>query len=204
MCPYEAFWPCFNILGVNFLVNLGFNQVLSSYLLWILKIAYITSVRDLVKTASNKSKYFHDKLLFLKMVQMIQMILFTKQKQTHRASIYGCQGQRTRGRDREVGIDMYKLLYLKRIISKVLLYSTGNSSQRYSPDGRGVWGRMDTCLSGWDPILSTWNYPISSAILQYKIKHFKNDKNKEGSGGTLIQQSIWILKYSKKDKTQSK
>ena len=120
-------------MGVNFLVNLGFNQVLSSYLLWILKIAYITSVRDLVKTASNKSKYFHDKLLFLKMVQMIQMILFTKQKQTHRlrASTYGCQGQRMRGRDREVGIDMYKLLYLKRIINKVLLYSTGNSSQCY-------------------------------------------------------------------------
>ena len=133
MCPYEAFWPSFNILGVNFLVNLGFNQVLSSYLLWILKIAYITSVRDLVKTASNKSKYFHDKLLFLKMVQMIQMILFTKQKQTHRlrASTYGCQGQRMRGRDREVGIDMYKLLYLKRIINTVLLYSTGNSSQCY-------------------------------------------------------------------------
>ena len=120
-------------MGVNFLVNLGFNQVLSSYLLWILKIAYITSVRDLVKTASNKSKYFHDKLLFLKMVQMIQMILFTKQKQTHRlrASTYGCQGQRMRGRDREVGIDMYKLLYLKRIINTVLLYSTGNSSQCY-------------------------------------------------------------------------
>ena len=67
------------------------------------------------------------------MVQMIQMILFTKQKQTHRlrASTYGCQGQRMRGRDREVGIDMYKLLYLKRIINTVLLYSTGNSSQCY-------------------------------------------------------------------------
>ena len=90
-------------------------------------------MRDLVKTASNKSKYFHDKLLFLKMVQMIQMILFIKQKQTHRlrASTYGCQGQRMRGRDREFCIDIYKLLYLKRIINKVLLYGTGDTSQCY-------------------------------------------------------------------------
>ena len=27
-----------------------------------------------------------------------------------------------------------------------------------SLDGRGVWGRMDTCMYGWDPLLSTWNY----------------------------------------------
>ena len=42
------------------------------------------------------------------------------------------------------GIDMYTLLYLKRINKKDLLYSTGNSAQCYgSLDGRGVWGRMD-------------------------------------------------------------
>ena len=32
---------------------------------------------------------------------------------------------------REVGIDMYTLLYLKRITNKDLLYSTGNSAQYY-------------------------------------------------------------------------
>ena len=37
---------------------------------------------------------------------------------------------------REFGIDMYTLLYLKRIINKFLLCSTGNSDQGY----------MTTCM----------------------------------------------------------
>ena len=37
----------------------------------------------------------------------------------------GCRG----GIDWEFGIDMYKLLYLKYITNKDLLYSTGNSAQ---------------------------------------------------------------------------
>ena len=41
---------------------------------------------------------------------------------------------------------MYRLLYLKWIINKNLLYSTGNSAQCYVLDGRRVWGRMDTCI----------------------------------------------------------
>ena len=40
-------------------------------------------------------------------------------------------GGRVGGRDREFGIDMYTLLYLKRITNKDLLYSTGNSTQYY-------------------------------------------------------------------------
>ena len=44
---------------------------------------------------------------------MIQMNLFTNQKQTHRL--------------REFGTDTYTLLYLKQIMNKDLLYSTGNS-----------------------------------------------------------------------------
>ena len=151
-------------------------------------------MRDLVKTASNKSKYFHDKLLFLK---MIQMILFTKQKQTQRLreSTYGCQGQRMRGRDREFGINIYKLLYLKRIANKVLLYGTGDSSQCYvtvwMEGSLGENGYMS--MYGWDPMLSTWNYHIVNLLYSnLKQNIFKNDKNKEGSGGTLIQQTIWI------------
>ena len=35
------------------------------------------------------------------------------------------------GRDREFGIDMYTLLYLKRITNKALLYSTGSSAHCY-------------------------------------------------------------------------
>ena len=38
---------------------------------------------------------------------------------------------------REFGRDMYPLLYLKWITNKDLLYSTGNSAQRYV-DGKGV------------------------------------------------------------------
>ena len=44
---------------------------------------------------------------------------------------------------REFGMDMYTLLYLKWIISKDLLYRTGMLWD--SLDGKGVWGRMDTC-----------------------------------------------------------
>ena len=47
---------------------------------------------------------------------MIQMNLFTKQKQTHRLRewTYGYQGDRwERGVDWEFGVDMYKMLYLK-------------------------------------------------------------------------------------------
>ena len=39
------------------------------------------------------------------------------------------RGRWGRGIVRELGIDMYTLLYLKWITSKDLLYSTGNSAQ---------------------------------------------------------------------------
>ena len=35
------------------------------------------------------------------------------------------------GRDRELGMDVYALLYLKWMASKGLLYSTANSAQGY-------------------------------------------------------------------------
>ena len=40
-------------------------------------------------------------------------------------------GGKDGGRDREFGMDMYILLYLKWITNKDLLYSTGNSAQCY-------------------------------------------------------------------------
>ena len=48
----------------------------------------------------------------------------------------------------EFGINMYMLLYLKWITNKVLLYSTGNSAQRYMAAWMGgeFRGRMDTCM----------------------------------------------------------
>ena len=49
---------------------------------------------------------------------------------------------------REFGIDMYTLLYLKWISNKNLLDSTLELYSIFcgSLDGRGVWGRMDTCI----------------------------------------------------------
>ena len=59
---------------------------------------------------------------------MMQMNLLTKQKETHRLRerTYGCWGVGVGGRDREIGMDMYTILYLKWITNKDLLYSTGN------------------------------------------------------------------------------
>ena len=75
------------------------------------------------------------------------MNLLTKQKETHRLrkQTYGCWGRG--GRDREFETVMYTLLYLKWIINKNVLYSTGNSAQC----GVAAWmgrdlGRMDTCM----------------------------------------------------------
>ena len=43
----------------------------------------------------------------------------------------GGGGRWQKGIDRELELDMYTLLYLKRITNKDLLYSTGNSDQCY-------------------------------------------------------------------------
>ena len=60
------------------------------------------------------------------------MNLFTKQKktQTQRMNLR-LQRRKDWGIDREFGMDMYTLLYLKQITNKDLLYSTGNSAQCY-------------------------------------------------------------------------
>ena len=49
---------------------------------------------------------------------------------------------------RESGIDMYTLLFLKWITSKVLLYSTGKFARCHvvSLGGRGIWGTVGTCV----------------------------------------------------------
>ena len=62
---------------------------------------------------------------------MIQINLFTKQKQSHRGrkQAYGYQGGKRGGINWEIGIDIYTLLYIKQITNKNLLYSTGNSTQ---------------------------------------------------------------------------
>ena len=61
---------------------------------------------------------------------MIQMNLFTRQKQTHRLRewVYGCQREQIAG---ESGINMATLLCLKQITIQDLPYSTENPSQCY-------------------------------------------------------------------------
>ena len=46
----------------------------------------------------------------------------------------------------EFGVDMYTLLYLKWIINKDLLLHRELCCVCGRLDGRGVWGRMDTCI----------------------------------------------------------
>ena len=61
---------------------------------------------------------------------------------------------------RELGIDMYTLLYLKWITNKDLLYSKGNSAQCYVlPGWEGSLGESGYMyMYGRAPLLSTWNY----------------------------------------------
>ena len=63
---------------------------------------------------------------------MLQKNLFTKQKKTQTQRMNLRLGRRKDwGIDREFGMDMYTLLYLKWITNRDLVHSTGNSAQRY-------------------------------------------------------------------------
>ena len=59
------------------------------------------------------------------------MNFFAKQKQTHKLSkqTWLPKGKGGGGINQEVGINIYTLLYIKQIINKDLLYSTGNATQ---------------------------------------------------------------------------
>ena len=83
-------------------------------------------------------------------------------------------GGKDGGRDREFGMDMYILLYLKWITNKDLLYSTGNSAQCYvaawvGGEFGGEWMHVYVWLSPFAVHLKL-SQRCSSAILQYKIR----------------------------------
>ena len=63
------------------------------------------------------------------LIEMIQKNLFTKQKETHNLeNKRGYQrGQVEGGMDSQYGIDIYSLLHMKWMVSRDLLYTTGNS-----------------------------------------------------------------------------
>ena len=62
---------------------------------------------------------------------MVQVNLFTKQKQSHRCKkqTYGYWRAREEGINWETEIGIYTLLYIKQITNKDLLYSAENSTQ---------------------------------------------------------------------------
>ena len=85
----------------------------------------------IILSKSGRERQISYDITYEESKKMIQMNLFTQQKQTHRLRerTYGYRRGRLRGKDWEFGIDMYTLLYLKWITNKDLLYSTGNSAQ---------------------------------------------------------------------------
>ena len=76
------------------------------------------------------------------------------------------------GSDREFGIDMYTLVYLKWITKKNLLYSTGSSDQCFVEAWMGGESRQNTYMYvyAWVPFLSTWNYQNVVNWLYLNIK----------------------------------
>ena len=65
------------------------------------------------------------------------------------------------------GMDRYTLLYFKGITNKDLLYSTRNCSRlRGSLDGRGVGGRMVTCICMVESLLCSFE-GITTLLIGY-------------------------------------
>ena len=98
------------------------------------------------------------------------------------AAVYGVTKSRTRlkrlssSSSRELEIDIYIL----QITNKDLLYITWNSAQCCgSLDGRGVWGRMDTCICVTESLHCSpetiTTLLISYTPIQNKKFVFKND-----------------------------
>ena len=89
----------------------------------------IIILSEVSQTEKNKS---YDITYMWNLKKMIQMNLFTKQKQNHRCrkQTYSYQGVRGGARiNWEIGTDIYTLLYIKQITNKDLVYSTGKSTQ---------------------------------------------------------------------------
>ena len=110
--------------------------------------------------------------------EMIQMNLFTKQKQIHRLGeqTHGCWGK---GWEEGIGglgwtllYLKYTLLYLKWIINKDLLYSMRNSAQCCLTAWMGE--NVYTNMYGWVPLLSIWNYHniVNWLYSNTKLKRF--------------------------------
>ena len=72
------------------------------------------------------------------------------------------------GRDRESGMDLYTLLYLKWVASKHLLYNTGNSTQCYVAGWMGgEFGRKWILVYVWAESLCCLPETITTLLIGY-------------------------------------
>ena len=70
-------------------------------------------------------------------------------------------------------MDMYTLLYLKRVTNKALLYSTGNSAQSYVAAWMGGDLEEKTCICMVEYLLCSPEVITLTDYNQYKIKLLK-------------------------------
>ena len=90
---------------------------------------------------------------------------------------------------RNFSIDIYILLYLKwRTYKDLYCIAQGTLLKvMCSLDGKGVWGRADTCVYMAESLHSSPEAITQSAILRYKVKSLKRKKkNPWGDPGGKI------------------
>ena len=84
-----------------------------------------------------------------------------------------------RGIDREFGVVMHTLLCFQWIANKDLQYSTWNSMLCASLDGKGVWGRMDTCVCMAESLQCEIITTLSVGYTPRENKKFKKEKERK-------------------------
>ena len=88
------------------------------------------------------------------------------------------------GKNREIGIDVYTVLYVKQVINKNLLYSTGNFYSIFcnGPCGKRMKKKVNICITDSTlciPKTHTTLY-ITYTPIKFFFKNLKNkDQNKE-------------------------
>ena len=124
---------------------------------------------------TEMEKYRMSSLLSRILKERTQMNLPNRKRLTDLANLRLPRGGE--GTLREFGMDMYTLLYLKWTTNKDLLYSTKNSAQQLcgNLDGRGVWGRMDTCICMAESLHCS---PETTTILLISYNPIQNKKFK--------------------------
>ena len=95
---------------------------------------------------------------------------------------------------REFGMDMYSMLYLKRITNKDLLYSTGNSAQCYGGklDEREDWGGMNACILMAESFCYTLKLSQHCLLISYTTIQNKKFKKLFTQGKYLFKNLPWL------------